>query len=321
MELLSILFYDTNLILALVFLFPLRHRSLSRVISLIFTTIFLWNLSDTLNVQGLLSDSITSLMDNLIGCIFMMSLYYYASSLIKPEKEVSLKTMARLFLVPVACVGVSFYTPKPPLMMNLSLLIFFSGLFSTLFYKGICTWKESRKIKYLAILCFVSLFIGLGWIDLFFDLNLNLIFSLVMMAFSLGVFYGPQAEKKNKSKKFKITGQASEIDNLLKERVEEEFFADADITLTSVSEELGVSSHQLSSFLNNYYGQNFNDYINTFRIEKAKKLLLKERERTVLEIGFQVGFNTSSTFYKAFQRKVGMAPGKYRKQGGTAPIE
>lgn len=35
--------------------------------------------------------------------------------------------------------------------------------------------------------------------------------------------------------------------------------------------------------------------------------------RSFSNICFEVGFNTSSTFYKAFQKKEDMAPGKYRK--------
>jgi len=312
MEFFSSIFDKSSLILVLIFLFPLKHRPLSRVVAILFAILFLWDLNFSLAEKGIVPQTLFPFIDNLLGVIFMPALYYYSGCLIEPENKVTIKFLIKLFLIPAAGVTIAFFTSKSPLTMEIIILTFYSGIFFPLMYKGINVWRNNNQKKYLITVCFLATFITSGWLDVFFNLNLTLIYSLVMMGFSLGVFYNSAPEKKRKTKELEISGHLNEIDTLLKLRMKEQLFTDPDITLGSVSEELGTTSHQLSNFLNNYYGQNFNDYINTFRIEKAKKLLIEERKKTVLEIGFEVGFNSSSTFYKAFQRKVGMAPGKYR---------
>ncbi|MCP4138266.1 MAG: AraC family transcriptional regulator [bacterium] len=97
---------------------------------------------------------------------------------------------------------------------------------------------------------------------------------------------------------------------------EEKLFYDEDLTLQKLAEHLSISSHQLSEFLNNQLKINFSTYINRFRVEEAKKILLLEPDRSILSTAFAVGFNTKSVFYDAFSKFTGMSPVKYRKIHG-----
>lgn len=94
---------------------------------------------------------------------------------------------------------------------------------------------------------------------------------------------------------------------------EERIYLDEDIRLPDVSEELGISVHQLSFFLNNHLGSNFNNYINRFRVEEAKSMLLNDPSRSVVSVGIAVGFNSNSSFYKAFLKETGMSPKQFRE--------
>ncbi|RHX90184.1 AraC family transcriptional regulator [Leptospira yasudae] len=94
---------------------------------------------------------------------------------------------------------------------------------------------------------------------------------------------------------------------------EERIYLDEDIRLPDVSEELGISVHQLSFFLNNHLGINFNNYINRFRVEEAKLMLLNDPARSVVSVGIAVGFNSNSSFYKAFLKETGMSPKQFRE--------
>jgi AraC-like DNA-binding protein len=86
------------------------------------------------------------------------------------------------------------------------------------------------------------------------------------------------------------------------------------LSLNKLSQMLSISTHQLSELLNEYLKTNFNNYINSYRVEYAKSLLLKDLNKSVLEIAYETGFNSKTSFYDAFSKFTGMTPAKYRKK-------
>ena len=65
--------------------------------------------------------------------------------------------------------------------------------------------------------------------------------------------------------------------------------------------------------LNIEIGESFFDYINSWRIDYASEALIKTDE-TVLDIAVDAGFNSRSSFYKAFKNIKGCTPSEYRKR-------
>ncbi len=99
---------------------------------------------------------------------------------------------------------------------------------------------------------------------------------------------------------------------------EEMAFADEDISLAGLAAQLGVTPHQLSEILNRVVGQSFADFVNDYRIREAQRLMADEHERTTLSIAFAVGFESKSTFYRAFRRRLGLSPTDYRATNGKS---
>ena len=62
-------------------------------------------------------------------------------------------------------------------------------------------------------------------------------------------------------------------------------------------------------------GGGFTDYLNQYRIAKAKPLLEKN-ELTISEVGEQVGFNSAQSFIRVFKKYEGETPGQYRTRCG-----
>ena len=85
------------------------------------------------------------------------------------------------------------------------------------------------------------------------------------------------------------------------------------VTIRSMAAELGLTVHQLSEILNKHMGKNFNSYVNGFRIEEAKNLLVEKPDMSIIEISGEVGFSSSSMFSTVFSKIVGMSPREYRK--------
>ncbi len=94
---------------------------------------------------------------------------------------------------------------------------------------------------------------------------------------------------------------------------EDKIFREEDLTLARLSQLLGISSHQLSQYLNEKLQRNFSTYINEYRIAEAKHLLKEEKEATVLNIAYRVGFNSKSAFNKAFRKLVTQTPSEFRR--------
>lgn len=95
---------------------------------------------------------------------------------------------------------------------------------------------------------------------------------------------------------------------------DEKVFADEDLSLHDLASELGISAHQLSQVLNEKLKKNFNTFINEYRIEEAKKMLMDEPGRSILSVGIAVGFNSNTTFCTVFSKMTGLSPSSYRKQ-------
>lgn len=70
----------------------------------------------------------------------------------------------------------------------------------------------------------------------------------------------------------------------------------------------------LSQVINNYHGQNFNQFINNFRVKEALELLSQKDENIQLkELYLDLGFNSYSVFNEAFKKTIGVTPGYYQK--------
>ena len=92
-------------------------------------------------------------------------------------------------------------------------------------------------------------------------------------------------------------------------------YLDPDLTLMDLAEKTLIPYRALSEVINNTLKQNFYDYINEYRIRAAQKLL-SEREskfKTVLEVLYEVGYNSKSSFNNAFKKYTGMTPTEFKK--------
>ena len=119
---------------------------------------------------------------------------------------------------------------------------------------------------------------------------------------------------KNKNRSF-LKGVDTELlnTNMTEIMKNEKIYCDDDITLNKFASMLSITPHQLSEFLNREMNISFNNFINYHRIEEAKKLLISEKDRTILSIAMAVGFNSKSVFYSAFMKFTGLSPVRFQK--------
>jgi AraC-like DNA-binding protein len=98
--------------------------------------------------------------------------------------------------------------------------------------------------------------------------------------------------------------------------VDKQWYLETDVSLSKLSKMVGKSPQVVSSVINEHARQNFNDFINYYRIQDAKKLLVDtENEKfTISSIAFDTGFSSLSSFNSAFKKFEGMTPSVFRKK-------
>ena len=102
---------------------------------------------------------------------------------------------------------------------------------------------------------------------------------------------------------------------LKKYMTDEKPFLDPALTIQDISKEIKVPVRELSVLINHQLGQHFYDFVNTYRVENAMEILKdpSKSKITVLEILYEVGFNSKSSFNTAFKKHTGNTPTDYRK--------
>lgn len=95
---------------------------------------------------------------------------------------------------------------------------------------------------------------------------------------------------------------------------ETEAYTDQEFSVKSLSEAVGVPSGKISRAINQHLGKNFNELVNEKRVEKSKQLLDKADQYTIEGIGYEAGFSSRASFYRAFKKHTGVTPSDFLKQ-------
>jgi len=145
------------------------------------------------------------------------------------------------------------------------------------------------------------------------------LFFLLLLRYPYFFLYDTITEKKKINiKKTKSYLNKVDVEHLNKKLLfimeEEKFYCDENISLSTLSSALEINPHQLSEFLNEFYNKNLNCFVNSYRINESKKILLNEPLRITLSVAYAVGFNSYSSFYTAFKKEVKLSPAEYRKR-------
>lgn len=85
------------------------------------------------------------------------------------------------------------------------------------------------------------------------------------------------------------------------------------LSLNSVAKEIGISQSHLSHLFSQKLHIHFRQLLNTIRIEKACRML-HDPARSVKEVCYECGFESTRTFHRVFMAEQKMTPGEYQKK-------
>ena len=187
---------------------------------------------------------------------------------------------------------------------------------------GLISWKSIRLADYLLFVTIEDISKSILYI-LYITAEIAFL-AFITLLFLKGlkqpmIFFGILEEAVKG--KYERTGlsdlQKKTYEKTLKQFMENERpYLDPSLNIKDLASKLSLPTHHLSQVINSNINQNFFDFINSYRIEESKKLLeqYSPREKTVLEILYEVGFNSKSVYNTVFKKYTGMTPTQYREK-------
>ena len=90
----------------------------------------------------------------------------------------------------------------------------------------------------------------------------------------------------------------------------------SDLSLQKVADHVNMSASAFSRAFKEKVGRNFKEYVDTARIQQAKRLL-RETNTSIDQIAISVGYDNLTSFYRMFKKCTGIAPGEFREAIGS----
>lgn len=136
-------------------------------------------------------------------------------------------------------------------------------------------------------------------------------------------------KKREKQQKTYASTPLSDLHSAVHNKLDEEFMKkctdiilnnieDSEFSVSTLAQELGMSRTSVFTKIKGIIGMTPNDFIKITRLKKACRMMI-EGEYRVTEIGFLVGFSSSSYFAKCFQKQFGMLPTEFLKKAKENP--
>ncbi|SOE20488.1 AraC-type DNA-binding protein [Spirosomataceae bacterium TFI 002] len=173
------------------------------------------------------------------------------------------------------------------------LLALFKNIFKTTTYTELSEWLKIALLFFeLAVLCWY-LFQAISQPEVFRGIHSTL-----------------SLEKSNDSNI--DSSKIKELEMLMKS---EKLYLNPSISVKDVAEKIEIPVRDLSTLLNKHLGKHFFDFINEYRIKEAQEIFKStdDSKLTVLEVLYNVGFNSKSSFNTAFKKHTGSTPTAFRK--------
>ena len=143
----------------------------------------------------------------------------------------------------------------------------------------------------------------------------------------------PKSEKKTASSaddKYRTNKVSPEECKRLYRLLEQEMkrnkpYRNPNLKVADLAVAIGTTSHSLSYLFNQYLEKNYYDYINEYRVEEFKSLILKDEyaKYTLTAMAEYCGFSSRASFFRTFKKLAGITPNEYIKQvsGEHRPVD
>lgn len=246
------------------------------------------------------SNSMLEIQFNHILVLFQIVVYFVAVfMLLRKAKKIYLENYA----------GASMESLTWLFQFTVVLSIFYSiallkNIFKFTQYPFISEWLKIGLFVFELIIIFWYLYKALNNPNLFrsIDSKLKLVESII-------------SEENNSDPLLENEKAHNEdLQKLQQYMISEKPFLDPSLTIQDVAIATKIPVRELSLLINHKLEQHFYDFVNAYRVENAMAILKDSTKNkvTILEILYEVGFNSKSSFNTAFKKHTGTTPTSYR---------
>ena len=186
------------------------------------------------------------------------------------------------------------------------------------------SWLRSVAKVFLAIAAMESadfigkLIVGHRFGELFYLLRISFFVSIVLwIAYHAIKILNPDTIYMTTPERTNSLLSTSESTALKQELArlfeEDKIHLNSDLNLRILAEYLGTTEKKCSNLISTEMGSNFNQYVNSWRITEFKKKVMDEKHKsfTLLSLAYECGFQSKSTFNRAFKMLNGVSPREY----------
>jgi AraC-like DNA-binding protein len=154
---------------------------------------------------------------------------------------------------------------------------------------------------------------------LLLSLTINLVFAtgiVICGLKQLAIFSGIDEKPKYATSQLRPQDYENYLKRLTKYMQESKPYLDPDLSLEDLAVHLSMPLRYLSQVINQSAHQNFFEFINRHRIDEFKRKMIESADPkiTILEMLYNVGFNSKSSFNQAFKKCTGITPSEFIKQ-------
>ncbi|MBK7870291.1 MAG: helix-turn-helix transcriptional regulator [Saprospiraceae bacterium] len=307
------------------------HSFIRKLLSLIFVAWSLAMLLITLVNSGLIQEyPALQAMEYLLGLLVGPFLLIYLHFQKQPDQ--SLSPVLYLHFLPAIIFllysiyhlifGNKLHINIIWIMLHIQIYLIYNSLYYLQEYK-----KGHARLKgdWAPLLLLLLAVVGASqWLRFYFsnnetfDLLIPSVTSVSFYGITLAGFHRSKLLETNLKSTFRVTQSIAHQDKIVALEVlikEEQLFQKTDLTLNHVAITLQMHPNQLSAMIHQHYNQHFRDFINTYRIEQSKQLLINPETAlwTIEAIAQASGFQSRSAFYQAFKSMEGITPTQFKK--------
>jgi len=198
-------------------------------------------------------------------------------------------------------------------LMQFFIVLFIADFFSTV--KNVFRFGDSDVLYFISVII-----VNVA--------NLSVLFWLVIKALKQPqVFVGVRKEVllvnqlvQQDDSLNKTTSEVPEIIQKVENHMKvNEPFMDSTLSVYDLAKQINVPSRELSIAINHNLNKHFFDYVNEYRIKKAMEIFknTNDDKLTVLEVLYEVGFNSKSSFNTAFKKFTGTTPSEFKRKASS----
>lgn len=104
------------------------------------------------------------------------------------------------------------------------------------------------------------------------------------------------------------------IDKIRRIMLKEKLYRNPTLSLYDLADAMNVSRHNLTNLLNEKLEMNFFQFVNLYRLEEVSSRIKDDYEKkyNIIELAYDSGFNSKSSFNSLFKKQYEMTPTQYR---------